>query len=388
MNFASQAFKSTNPVSQQDNAENAVNPTPNPSGSLYSSWKTGELTDLYLYLDPSSTFSTINSELVMVEKSLRFASFDDTKKMHIKVPCTFDLQNNGSLFAHIFLTKNGVQPNQLHSKEALDKIVYHKKILTRYQLKRKVIKKKKLVGAADQEAQESDVIENPKERPIVSYWWKNLTINTVAMDTPIPSQQPSQVAKFIELDQHKSGYLPIMTTNDFWMLQDDLQPINSTVNELDLFVEYSPISFWKFQLYTQFQESLRVQTEVMGQDPGEQDQVKRMFLETNPWLLATTIAVSLLHSLFDFLAFKNDITFWKNKKSMEGISFRSLILGIFFQAVIFLYLLDNDTSYMILVSQVIGLLIEIWKINKTVIIKVCFSTVIDFSFSQKQVFHL
>ena len=69
---------------------------------------------------------------------------------------------------------------------------------------------------------------------------------------------------------------------------------------------------------------------------------------------------------------------------MEGISFRSLILGIFFQAVIFLYLLDNDTSYMILVSQVIGLLIEIWKINKTVIIKVCFSTVIDFSLAKSK----
>ena len=30
-----------------------------------------------------------------------------------------------------------------------------------------------------------------------------------------------------------------------------------------------------------------------------------MLIDTNPILLVTTFAVSLLHSLFDFLAFKN-----------------------------------------------------------------------------------
>ena len=35
------------------------------------------------------------------------------------------------------------------------------------------------------------------------------------------------------------------------------------------------------------------------------------------------------------------------------------------QAVIFLYLLDNDTSFVILASSGIGLLIEFWKVTKT-----------------------
>jgi hypothetical protein len=30
-----------------------------------------------------------------------------------------------------------------------------------------------------------------------------------------------------------------------------------------------------------------------------------MLVETNPWLLVLTFAVSILHSVFDFLAFKN-----------------------------------------------------------------------------------
>jgi hypothetical protein len=45
---------------------------------------------------------------------------------------------------------------------------------------------------------------------------------------------------------------------------------------------------------------------------------------------------------------------------------RSIIVNIFFQAVIFLYLLDNnqETSWMIMIGQGMGLLIEVWKVFK------------------------
>jgi hypothetical protein len=108
---------------------------------------------------------------------------------------------------------------------------------------------------------------------------------------------------------------------------------------------------------------------MMGVAESETDEIKRMLVETNSILLAITFAVSLLHSLFDFLAFKNDIQFWNNKKDMEGLSFRSIMLNIFFQTVIFLYLLDNETSWMVILSSGVGLLIELWKVNKTVIVK-------------------
>lgn len=45
------------------------------------------------------------------------------------------------------------------------------------------------------------------------------------------------------------------------------------------------------------------------------------------------------------------------------------MLNIVQQLIIFLYLLDNDTSSMILISTFIALVIECWKINKTVIFK-------------------
>lgn len=37
----------------------------------------------------------------------------------------------------------------------------------------------------------------------------------------------------------------------------------------------------------------------------DQDSIKETLLETNPYLLGLTIAISILHSIFELLAFKN-----------------------------------------------------------------------------------
>lgn len=65
-----------------------------------------------------------------------------------------------------------------------------------------------------------------------------------------------------------------------------------------------------------------------------------------------------------------DIVFWKNRKSVEGISVRSMFINFVCQVVIFFYLMDNETSWLILISAGIGLAIEAWKIQKAVIVEV------------------
>ena len=125
------------------------------------------------------------------------------------------------------------------------------------------------------------------------------------------------------------------------------------------------IGMFKWQGMSSMQHQWKMQ-EAMGGRDGESDILVNMITDTNPILLAITIAVSLLHSLFDILAFKNDIAFFKGKKSMEGLSIRTMVVNLFFQVVIFLYLFDNDTSFMVLMSNGVGLLIECWKVTKAV----------------------
>jgi len=54
------------------------------------------------------------------------------------------------------------------------------------------------------------------------------------------------------------------------------------------------------------------------------DELKRIWIETDPILLGVTTVVSLLHTVFEALAFKNDIQFWNEQDSMEGISVKTL----------------------------------------------------------------
>jgi len=158
--------------------------------------------------------------------------------------------------------------------------------------------------------------------------------------------------------------------DEFWLFREHLILINDTVDILNLTLSYSPISLMKWQLFLQMEQSFSMQRSMGTAMEDESDEFKRMLIETNPYLLAITMVVTLLHTVFDFLAFKNDIVFWKNKKSVEGISVKTMFLNFICQIIIFFYLMDNDTSWVILISAGIGLIIEAWKIQKAVIVKI------------------
>ena len=63
---------------------------------------------------------------------------------------------------------------------------------------------------------------------------------------------------------------------------------------------------------------------------------------------------------------------WRNKKDNVGISVRTILANVFMQTVILLYLVDNreGTSWMILFGQGMGIVLEAWKITKTVDVRV------------------
>merc|ERR1712223_2039682 len=106
------------------------------------------------------------------------------------------------------------------------------------------------------------------------------------------------------------------------------------------------------------------------EEDEDQDSIKEAFLETNPYLLGLTFVVSIVHSVFEFLAFKNDIQFWNNRKSLEGLSVRSVFFNVFQSVIVLLYVLDNETNTVIKISSFVGLVIEIWKINKVIDVRV------------------
>lgn len=58
---------------------------------------------------------------------------------------------------------------------------------------------------------------------------------------------------------------------------------------------------------------------------------------------------------------------------MEGLSVRAIGVNFFFQLVIVLYLFENETSWMVLASSVVGVCIEAWKLRKAVAVNLTWS---------------
>jgi len=204
-----------------------------------------------------------------------------------------------------------------------------------------------------------------------SYWRPLLHARLVVDQTVFPANAvPAPLRPAYHIDSDTNAYAPPVYFDYFWLMNDRLVLLNETTTEVPLELTYSPISLLRWQLMSQMEASF-AQQENYGSTEQDTESIRRMLLEANPILLVVTFLVSILHMVFDFLAFKNDIQFWKqDNKSLEGLSIRSVLINSICQLVIFLYLLDNDTSWMILFSAGIGVIIEFWKVTKTLDIKV------------------
>jgi hypothetical protein len=82
-------------------------------------------------------------------------------------------------------------------------------------------------------------------------------------------------------------------------------PVNATLESMEVDVTLESAPAWKVALLVQMTQSFSLQAQWGMSSGDEADEVKRIFLEGNPFLLALTVLVSLLHSVFDVLAFKN-----------------------------------------------------------------------------------
>lgn len=345
----------------------------------------GEPLDMWLYLSEQEKFNDFGSEraLVWQETNIPYAVWTagSTRALSLKYYASEALKNNGSLYAHVFFARSGYPPDPRNPEyQPLAAFGQTHPVVT-YLPKSKADKRKSLLGDSKDHSDGDKVSEVAKEAQVVdkedglvewiSYWKPNITINLVDDFTGYPQNAvPPNIAPYLNVEPSTGNYYPTIFFNEFWLLRDKLIPINETVNELPLNLDVGPLSMTKWQLFLQIDQSFQIHRNYGSMLEGEADELKRVFLEGNPYLLAVTMVVSVLHSIFDFLAFKNDIQFWNKNKSMEGLSAKSVVVNFFCQLIVFLYLLDNETSWMILASSGIGCCIEFWKIGKAMHIEI------------------
>lgn len=356
-----------------------------PAGARPPAWnffENGTLFDLHAYISEDFDEVRFNDpkSLVWFQEGLVYGDWyggqngDGTVSHAASFQTSEKLQNNGSIYLHVYVTKFGMSPDpKAGSSYAGKELGYVRRLLNKFKKIRFTKTHNLLTGEtskSEEEIRKSEIMTNE----IVSHWHPNLTLNLVTDQTNwVPGSVPQPLDEYIMFSASGQTYYPILFANDYWNMLRDYQPINSTTKTLELYLTFQPLSLFKWQLYAAQAMKNKWTSNMLGdafsggeEHDEDQDSLKETLLETNPYLLGLTIAISILHSIFELLAFKNDIQFWNNRKSLEGLSVRSVFFGVFQSLIVLLYVLDNETNFMIRVSCFVGLGIEVWKIQKVV----------------------
>uniref|UniRef100_A0A671SEJ7 Lipid scramblase CLPTM1L n=1 Tax=Sinocyclocheilus anshuiensis TaxID=1608454 RepID=A0A671SEJ7_9TELE len=295
---------------------------------------------IYSAVDPSD--ETGYSLLFKVDRFDINTKFE--RKVSVAVPEM--THNNGTVHAVVFVHKSGVFPW---------KDSRHVRLVARLT--------SQMVPLQSGNREEKISLE---EQQIVSYWRSRLILNVMNEDFTFNSAAvPSDLRRYMKIvedgkKEKKTFYLPLLLVDELRSRLNDLIVCKDSV---PLTISYDTITLRKFRIWIHIQAVI-YSLKHFGFSEQNLDEIKAMFVESGLHVLALSVLVPAFHLSFEIFAFKNDIRFWQEKKSLAGISRRSVVWRCFSTIVIFLHLLEEQSSWLILLPTGISALIELWKVKK------------------------
>jgi len=325
--------------------------------------------------------------VVLNEKDFHIDNYTDHRTIETTFTVPKAVQHNGTLWGHFYIGLPGATLDPKEPGFNPGEASHFAYPLTQYLPKKKIAKTRNLLDDMPEKVEEEE--DEPNGPIIANYYHPNASFSFVP-DQGVKdlSQFPPAAKHFLRLEStgardgtgQNGWYYPLLFINTFWQLKTHMTLLNETVTELPLRIDLNNMASWKFQILAnvEFNAKESARQAAFGNgiptsgDGSEIEMVKEIFIDTNPYLLGITAVVSVAHIILEMLAFGSDIAHYRKKKDNVGISVRSILANVFMQTVIFLYLLDNsqNTSWMILGQQVVGILIEFWKITTVVNVRI------------------
>ncbi|XP_030012993.1 cleft lip and palate transmembrane protein 1-like protein isoform X2 [Sphaeramia orbicularis] len=299
-----------------------------------------------LQMSVFTCFVPDNSQLNL---ALKIDPFDpySTFERQVKVYIPEETRSNGSLYAVVYMHKAGVSPLD-DSRE-----VHYAAQLTTY------IPPRHTEGQRN-----SNKVPTRPDRPI-SHWRPHLSITVMSEAfTFNKAGLPSDVRRYMRVSQEgkQMMYLPLLLVNELSFRVKDLMEISIDTDYLPLTVSYEGISLRRFRFWIHLQDvvySLRQ----FGFTEENIDEIKETLADSNLYLLVLTAVITALQLICEFLALKNDISSWRKKKNMAGMSRKSVLWRSLGTLLIFLHLLE-ETSLLVLLPVGLGACVEVWKVFK------------------------
>ncbi|KAL9052459.1 MAG: hypothetical protein Q9162_005371 [Coniocarpon cinnabarinum] len=355
-------------------------------------WPSNASVDISMYVSPSLIMPSLKhvpyETLVLHENNIKLDNWSDTRDVHSSFTVPREVQNNGTLWAHIYVALAGSPSDPAEGHYDPSQAYHFVRPLNQYLLKKKARKARNLLSSSDEDVELEEDDDVP-DRSISSYFHPNFTLSFVPDAGPQSYVKMHPAARaWVQLEStgardvsgQNGWYYPILYLNSFWQLRTHMTELNSTVKDLPINIHLNLLSHWKFSLMSSMDFGMKENQRKLaagetlpgGGDGTELEEIKRILLDSNVYLLSTTVVVGILHTILEMLAFGSDVSHWRNKKDNVGVSVRTILANVFMQTIIFLYLLDNNenTSWMIYMTQGMGIVLEAWKVTKTVNVRV------------------
>uniref|UniRef100_A0A1A7X394 Lipid scramblase CLPTM1L n=2 Tax=Iconisemion striatum TaxID=60296 RepID=A0A1A7X394_9TELE len=268
---------------------------------------------------------------------------DSTFEKQVNVSLPEQTRANGSLYAVVYVHKAGVSPLEDRRE------VHYSAHLTTH------------ITRPHTQVQD----KNLRAENAVSHWRPHLSITMMSEDFSFSKAGlPSDVRRYIRVSQEgrQMIYLPLLLVDELSFRVRDLMEINSSTTQLPLTVSYEGISLRKFRFSIHLHDivySLRQ----FGFTEENIDEIKETLMGSDLYLLVLTALITALQLICEFLALKNDISFWRKKKSIAGMSRKSVLWRCLGTLLIFLHLLE-ETSLLVLLPVGLGACVEVWKVFK------------------------
>lgn len=281
----------------------------------------------------------------------------------INIELSKNVKNNGSLFIHALIVpssdKRKIDQPIINELKRLNDVTHVFSPLSQFivpkRLSFNLLQDEKLVQ---------------KHKP-TAHLKSKFTLIMIDGYLEIPySNIPIEILRYLRINSREQ-FLPIITEDVMQNRLNNLEEITVDNKNMTFLFTYEPCSIGKLKFMVQM-EATFIKFIELGFTDKDMDEIKGIFADTNLYLLCLTMFIASIHLLLDFLSFKNDVNFWRANKSMAGLSSKAVMWRVFSQTIVFLYLMEEGTSMLILIPSGVGTVIEFWKLTKVYKIEISF----------------
>jgi len=323
-------------------------------------WKRGENWEIKVFMMSDRVFGN-DSILLMHEKNIKYYLDSLYGNNIIELNYTLEISDNikknvtnPHIFVHAspsrcmfkdFTPATGISCNTISVISPV--IRWDKK---RIEMSHNLIKEK------------APVLPDKKNIPILPYFFTNMTYDIV-YDSEKRNFQYLEAhnARYYKFSVQKHTFLPPISEDKFLEIKSKRNYIDFALNNtIPICIRVNFRSRWLWNLKLEFDygsdEYEYVQT--------QWEDLKRALADTKPILLWSWIILTVAHIILNLLAFKEDISWWSSRDTIIGVSLQTLMFNSASQLIIFLYLMDEDTSPIVRFMKLLSVCVEFWKISK------------------------